>query len=179
MRLAPQLLHTALLLLSITACTAVPDGVQPVQDLELKRYLGTWYEIARLDHSFERGLEQVTATYTAREDGGVTVTNRGYSTENGEWEQATGKAYPVDNPKIGHLKVSFFGPFYTSYVIFGLDQDEYQYAFVSGPHTDYLWLLSRQPELDDDVVRRFVSEAKAAGFDTDALIFVRQDVTDF
>ena len=108
--------------LLLASCTGMPDNIKPVQSFELQRYLGTWYEIARLDHSFERGLSHVTANYTVREDGGVKVINRGYSKENKEWEDAEGKAYFVDKPDTGYLKVSFFGPFYGSYVIFELEE---------------------------------------------------------
>ncbi|MFA0071671.1 lipocalin family protein, partial [Vibrio breoganii] len=108
---------------------------------------GTWYEVARLDHSFERGLSNISAEYSLRDDGGVKVVNRGYSLEKGEWNEAEGKAYFVEESDQGYLKVSFFGPFYGAYVVFELDKEGYQYAFVSGPDTDYLWLLSRTPEV--------------------------------
>ena len=114
----------------------MPDRVDPVDNFQLERYLGHWYEIARLDHSFERGLEKVTATYTMREDGGVRVVNRGYSTAEGEWREAEGRAYFVREPNEAYLKVSFFGPFYGSYVVFELDSD-YRYAFIAGANTTY------------------------------------------
>ncbi len=154
--------------------TGLPPGVSPVQDFELQRYLGRWYEIARLDHSFERGLERVTAEYSLRDDGGVRVINRGYDPESGTWKEAEGKAYFVRSPDVGYLKVSFFGPFYGAYVVFELDQEGYGYAFVSGPDTSYLWLLARTPTVDEALLERFVAAARARGFDTDALIFVPQ-----
>lgn len=157
--------------LLLAGCTGMPENVRPVEGFELERYLGTWYEVARLDHSFERGLEQVTAQYSLRPDGGVDVLNRGFSPERGEWREAVGKAYFADRPSEGHLKVSFFGPFYASYVVFGLDQSNYQYAFVSGPDTSYLWLLSRQPQVDDAVLQRFLREAQSLGFETADLIY--------
>ena len=120
----------------------MPESVRPVENFELDRYLGKWYEIARLDHSFERELKRVTAEYSMRDDGGVRVLNRGQSEENGEWDQSEGKAYFVEESSTGYLKVSFFGPFYGSYIIFHLDQEDYSHAFVSGPDTSYLWLLS-------------------------------------
>jgi apolipoprotein D and lipocalin family protein len=145
-----------------------------VQDFELARYLGTWYEIARLDHSFESGLNHVTARYSLREDGGVNVTNRGFSTGENGWREAQGKAYFVNQPQEGYLKVSFFGPFYGSYVIFELDREHYQYAFVAGPDTSYLWLLSRTPEVDQALIDRFIEQAGRLGFDTGSLIFPEQ-----
>ncbi|WP_051687258.1 lipocalin family protein [Microbulbifer sp. HZ11] len=157
----------------MSACTGVPDGVEPVEDFEINRYLGTWYEIARLDHSFERGLSQVTAQYSLREDGGVKVVNRGFDAENAKWQEAEGKAYFVDAPNVGHLKVSFFGPFYGSYIVFELDED-YRYSMVSGPDRSYLWLLSRTPTVPDAVLQRYVRRARELGFDTEALILVAQ-----
>lgn len=169
--LAPLLLLSALL----AGCIGVPEGVRPVADFELERYLGKWYEIARLDHSFERGLTRVTAEYSLREDGGVRVVNRGYSAATQEWEEAVGKAYFVEGEDLGYLKVSFFGPFYGAYVVFGLDREAYQYAFISGPDTSYLWLLARTPSVSDEVLHQFTEQAAALGFDTGALILVAQD----
>lgn len=168
-----------LLLLSpmlLTGCLGMPETITPVKNFELNRYLGKWYEIARLDHSFERGLEKITAEYSLREDGGVKVINRGYSIKNSEWEIAEGKAYFVNDNNEGYLKVSFFGPFYGSYVIFELDQENYEYAFISGPDTSYLWLLSRTPALPQTIVDKFIKMSKDLGFDTDKLIFVNHEL---
>lgn len=166
-----------ILLLFLAGCTAKPEGITPVSGFELNRYLGNWYEIARLDHRFERGLERVTASYSMREDGGVRVINRGFDTAKGVWKQAEGRAYFVNRPDIAHLKVSFFGPFYGAYVVFELD-DNYQYALVSGPDRDYFWLLARTPELPPEVQKRLISRAREAGFATDELIFLehRKDI---
>ena len=160
--------------LLLSGCLGMPQGVTPVSDFELARYLGKWYEIARLDHSFERGLEQVTAEYSLRADGGVDVKNRGFSTEDKEWSEAEGKAYFVDDAAQGYLKVSFFGPFYGSYIVFELEQENYQYAFVSGPDLSYLWLLSRTPTVSDAVIADFIEKSRALGFDTEQLIMVKQ-----
>lgn len=160
-------------LLCLGACTGLPENVQPVQNFDLDRYYGKWYEIARLDHRFERGLEQVSAQYSAGEDGSVRVLNRGYSAEDG-WQSAEGKALFVGPSNEGYLKVSFFGPFYGSYVIFELDQENYQYAFVAGNSTSYLWLLARTPTVSAELQERFVQRASALGFPVDELIFVDQ-----
>lgn len=160
----------------LTGCLGMPKSVQPVNDFELNRYLGKWYEIARLDHSFERGLSQVSAEYRIKSDGGVRVLNRGYSAQHKEWKEAEGKAYFVYSSDQGYLKVSFFGPFYGSYVIFELDKEQYQYAFVSGPNTDYLWLLARTPSVEPHVIDKFIGLAKERGFDTNNLIYVDQTV---
>ncbi|MED5511122.1 MAG: lipocalin family protein [Pseudomonadota bacterium] len=161
------------LLLFISACTTVPEGIKPVQSFEVEAYLGKWYEIARLDHGFERGLSQVTAEYSLRDDGGIRVINRGYSAADDKWEQAEGKAYFVEDKNTAHLKVSFFGPFYGSYIVFELDP-QYQYAFISGPSRDYLWLLARQQQVSDKLKSEFIAAAKAKGFAVDELIFVEQ-----
>jgi apolipoprotein D and lipocalin family protein len=157
----------------LTGCLGVPDRAVVVQDFSLERYLGTWYEIARLDHPFERGLSHVQAEYSMREDGGVRVINKGYKDQESAWDSAEGKAYFVEQPNIGKLKVSFFGPFYGAYNIIELDPD-YQYALVVGPDTDYLWILSRTPELGQDVLQRLLAKASALGFATDQLIYPEQ-----
>ena len=162
-----------LLAVFMSGCTGLPDGVVPVDDFDSSRYLGKWYEIARLDHSFERGLDRVTAEYAQRDDGGLKVINRGYSREDNEWKDVEGKAYFVSDENTGHLKVSFFGPFYGSYVVFELDSQDYQYAFVAGYNKSYLWLLARTPEVSEELVARFVNRAGKLGFDTDRLIFVK------
>lgn len=159
----------------LSGCMGMPQYVAPVKEFELKKYLGEWYEIARLDHSFEKGLDHVTAYYSLRDDGGVTVKNRGYSADKKVWKEAEGKAFFVKAEDDGYLKVSFFGPFYSSYVIFELDKENYQYAFISGYNTSYLWLLSRTPSVDEKIKARFIQRAKESGFDTDTLIFVKHD----
>ena len=165
----------SLLPLLLAGCLGMPEGVRPVDGFELERYLGKWYEVARLDHSFERGLSRVTAEYSPRDDGGVRVVNRGYNVEKQEWEEAVGKADFVEGEDRGYLKVSFFGPFYGAYVVFELDKQGYQYAFVSGPDTSYLWLLSRTPTVSEEVMSRFLERASNLGFDTDSVIFVDQE----
>lgn len=162
-----------LITLLLVACTGYPESVQPVSGFELQRYLGKWYEIARLDHRFERGLINVSADYSLNDDGSVRVLNRGFNPQTGAWEDAEGRAKFVETADIGYLKVAFYGPFYGSYVIFELDSD-YQYAFVSGPDTDYLWLLARTPEIDPALYGSFVERAAAAGFNVDELIRVEQ-----
>ena len=166
----PLTLSLVCLLTLVSACTSAPKGIAPIEGFELSRYLGTWHEIARLDHGFERGLSQVSAEYRLREDGGVSVINRGYSAADKSWKVAEGKAYFVEASDIGHLKVSFFGPFYGAYVIYRLDSD-YQYAFVTSYNRDYLWLLARSPEIDESLKQDFITQAKSLGFDTQALIW--------
>ena len=160
--------------IAVAGCIGTPDGIEPVDDFDAQRYLGTWYEIARLDHRFERDLSRVTARYSRRDDGAVRVINRGFDGEEGQWSEIEGVARFVDSEDQGHLKVSFFGPFYASYVVFGLDRENYDYAFVSGFNRDYLWLLAREPFVDQGLRERFVARARELGFDTSELIWVDQ-----
>jgi len=163
----------AAIVLVLTGCTGVPEGVEPVKGFEAERYLGRWHEIARLDHGFERDLIDVTAEYSRRDDGGIRVLNSGTDSLTGERKQADGKAYFMGDSDVGHLKVSFFGPFYGSYIVFELG-DDYDYAFVAGFNTDYLWLLARETSVSEALKRRFVERAGALGFDTDALIWLAE-----
>ena len=171
MRLSLFLLFSVLL----TGCLGTPKGVIPIENFEANRYLGKWYEIARLDHSFERGLSKVSAEYSLQKDGGIQVLNQGFSKKDNEWNKAEGKAYFINGDKQGHLKVSFFGPFYSSYIIFELDKTNYDYAFISGYTNSYLWLLARTPNIDHAIIDRFISLSKKLGFNTDTLIFVNQE----
>jgi apolipoprotein D and lipocalin family protein len=172
-------LFLACLFALTTSCMGVPNNVTVVEKVDPAQYLGTWYEIARLDHSFERGLEQVTAQYSKNPDGSIKVVNRGYNPTNKEWQEAIGKAYFIDPPQAdgtytGKLKVSFFGPFYGAYNIMVLDQPYYNYVMICGPDTKYLWILSRTPQLTYPIKQELMAKAKALGFDTDALIHVNQ-----
>lgn len=167
-----RIVLTLISLLFLNGCLGMPDSVKPISNFELNNYLGKWYEIARLDHSFEKGMSQVSAEYQLKKDGGVSVINRGFLATKNEWKEAEGKAYFVNGQNEGYLKVSFFGPFYGSYVIFELDRVNYQYAFVSGPNSDFLWLLARTPTVVPEILEKFVSMSKERGFETDRLIYV-------
>jgi apolipoprotein D and lipocalin family protein len=171
-RAGTLLLIAIALLLVLTGCAGTPDNVSPVRGFDVERYLGRWYEIARLDHSFERGLERVTADYGLRDDGGLRVVNRGYDSDRQRWKEAEGKAYFTGARDVGSLKVSFFGPFYGGYNIIELDKKDYDHALVAGPNRSYLWILARQPHLDPSIKQGLVAKAAALGFDTDALIYV-------
>ena len=174
MKLTPKILRSVLVGLAVLlagGCTSLPDGIEPVGEFDLDGYLGKWYEVARSDHRFERGLQQVTADYSMRAGGGVKVINRGFATDEQKWKSVEGRAYPVGDPDVAHLKVSFFGPFYSSYCVFELDPGG-QFAFVSGANHSYLWLLARTPQVSDTVIESFVERAGELGFDTEGLIFV-------
>jgi len=161
--------------LLLTGCVGLPENVKPVEHFNADKYLGKWYEIARLDHSFERGLSKVSASYSLRDDGGIRVINRGYDAQKQQWKEAEGKAYFVNGVDQGYLKVSFFGPFYGAYIVVELDQDNYQYSLVSGPNKSYLWILSRTPQMNQEIQKRLIEKAAALGFDTGKLIFVEHD----
>ena len=143
-----------------------------VNELDLQRYLGTWYEIARFDHRFERGLQGVTATYSMRNDGKIKVVNQGYKNSiDGKLDVATGKAKLTDEP--GKLKVSFFWIFYGDYYILDLDKD-YQWVLIGSSSPKYLWILSRTPQLENPVKNRILELAQKRGYDTSKLIWVEQ-----
>jgi len=167
----PASLFVLLAALMLTGCTGVPQGVTPVKGFQADRYLGTWYEIARLDHRFERGLSDVSATYQRRADGGIDVLNKGYDPAKKNWSEAKGRAYFLDSPDTGSLKVSFFGPFYGGYHVMALDPD-YRWAMVAGPDHDYFWILARTPSLPDTLLNTLLQTARQAGFDLQGLIRV-------
>ena len=141
-------------------------------------YLGKWYEIARLDHSFERGLSDVSAQYRLLPDGKVEVINRGYRAEKGDWKEAIGQAVFIGDPTLGSLKVSFFGPFYGGYHVAALDERDYRWSLVVGPSRDYLWILARERRLPADVREQLLKKASQLGFDISRLIWVGQDRPD-
>lgn len=167
----------ALGILSIlTGCTSIPKGLQPVSGFEVNRYLGKWYEIARLDHTFERNLSNVTAEYSLRERGGIDVLNKGYDKRKGEWREIKGVARFMGEKNVGSLKVSFFGPFWGGYHVIALDKENYCYSMVAGPIRSYLWILSRDKMLEQKIVAELVARAKQWDFDTEKLMYVEQDM---
>ena len=161
--------------LFLTGCVGVPEGIEPVNDFDVTRYTGIWYEIARLDHSFERGLSNIHAEYSLRQDGGIDVINKGYDDHARKWKEARGRAYFVDDPTVGRLKVSFFGPFYGGYNIISLDKKKYSYAVVCGPNRSYFWILARTPKLPDDTLAELIEFSQQMGFDTSLLIYPVHD----
>lgn len=179
---APSLRLAALIiaaLLGLNACsTGVPAGITAVVPFDIERYQGKWYEIARLDHSFERGLTDVSARYQRQPDGSVEVINRGYDAKRNDWRQAVGRAVFTGDANRASLKVSFFGPFYGGYHVIALDQKDYRWAMVVGPDRDYLWLLAREKRLPADIRAQLLQQAGAAGFDVDKLIWVEQTRSD-
>ncbi|WP_318474749.1 lipocalin family protein [Photobacterium leiognathi] len=172
--MAIRLIFLTVLMTVLNGCTTgKPETITPVSSFELNKYLGTWYEIARLDHSFERNLDKVSATYSMNADGSVKVINKGFNTQKQQWKEAVGKAKFVKTQDVGYLKVSFFGPFYGSYIIFYLEPD-YSTALISSYNYEYLWLLSRQKQLTNEQLQKYLTIAQQAGFDTSTLIFPTQ-----
>ena len=174
-------MRLSLLILAVllTACMGVPDNVKIIEKVDANQYMGTWFEIARLDQSFERGLEKISATYSLKDDGGIKVLNRGFNVAKNKWKEAEGKAYFVDPPNAdktntGKLKVSFFGPFYGAYNIIALDAN-YQHVMICGPNKSYLWILSRTPKLAAPTKLKLIAQAKSLGFATDQLIYVNHN----
>ncbi|WP_312306640.1 lipocalin family protein [Pulveribacter sp.] len=164
---------------ALTGCASdqPPSGARAVSPFDLQRYLGRWYELARLDHAFERGMTDVSATYSEQADGSVRVVNRGYVPATGQWREAVGRAVFTGAPTTGALKVSFFGPFYGGYHVAALDPD-YRWALVLGPSTDYCWILAREKQAPAQLREDISARARALGVDTQALIWVpheRQD----
>jgi len=164
--------YQVLVIALLGGCASVPDGLQPITQFQADRYLGTWYEVARLDHSFERGLSKVTAEYARRDDGSIQVVNRGYDAQREKWREAQAVARFVGSADVASLKVTFFWPFYGAYHVIALDRDGYNYAMVTSSSRDYLWILARQKHLDAVVQNELLAKAKAWSFRTEDLIFV-------
>ncbi len=151
-----------------------PQEMAAVQNFDAQKYLGKWYEIARLDYSHERNMNNTTAEYSLNEDSTIKVVNRGFNYKKNEEEEATGKAKFVDNPTVARLKVSFFGPFYSGYNVIALDPD-YKYALVAGESLKYLWILSRETTLPETIKEDYLRQAQSLGYDTSQLIWVEHN----
>lgn len=169
LKLIPALLVSLLLV----SCRSMPEGAVPVKPFSTQNYLGKWYEIARLDYRFEKNLNQVTATYSLKENGDIKVENRGYDYKEKKWKESIGKAKPAGEADEAKLKVSFFGPFYSGYTVLAIDPD-YKYALVAGESLDYLWLLSRETSMPEAVKQNYLAKARDLGYKTEQLIWVEQ-----
>ncbi len=161
-------------LLLFTACSTIPKGAVAVGSFDSNKYLGKWYEIARMDFRFERGLNNTTAEYSMNDDGSIKVINRGYNYSKNEWKQAVGKAKVIGKNGEAMLKVSFFGPFYAGYNVIALDSD-YKYSLVAGKDLSYLWILSREKTIPADIKDSYLNIARELGFATDQLIWVEHN----
>ncbi|MCW3788233.1 lipocalin family protein [Plebeiibacterium sediminum] len=167
-------LFIIVIMFGLCSCRTIPKNAVAVQSFDKTKYLGKWYEIARLDFKYERGLNNTTAEYSLNEDGSIGVLNKGYDYTKKEWREAIGKAKFVKEEHIGMLKVSFFGPFYSGYNVLAIDED-YQYVLVSGKNLDYLWILSRKTSIPDSIKHDYLKIAEDIGFNTSELIWVTHD----
>lgn len=159
----------------VSSCGAsIPKNAKAVENFDLNRYLGSWYEIARFDFRFERDMNNVMAQYSLNEKNDVDVLNSGYNYKKEEWVSANGVAKFRGNKNIAALKVSFFGPFYSGYNVIALD-DDYKYALVAGKSLDYLWILSREKSIPEDIKEEYLSIAQEIGYDTSKLIWVEHN----
>lgn len=156
------------------SCASIPKNAKPIENFDVNRYLGTWYEVARFDFRFEKDLDNTSANYTLDKKGNVIVLNSGYNFVKKKWKKADGLAKFRGDKNVAALKVSFFGPFYSGYNVIALDE-AYQYALIAGKNLDYLWILSRTKVLPDEIKTEYLEIAKEIGYDTSRLIWVKHD----
>jgi len=162
------------IVINLSSCSSIPKGAVAVQPFDQKKYLGKWYEIARLDFKYEKDLNNVTANYSLKEDGKIRVVNRGFNYKKKEWKESIGKAKFKGDPQVGRLKVSFFGPFYSAYNVLAVD-DDYRYALVAGKNLDYLWILSRETTIPDNIKAAYLQKAESLGYGTGDLVWVEHN----
>lgn len=167
-------LALGLTLLTLNACRSIPKGASAVKPFDLKKYMGAWYEIARFDYKFEKNLNNVTASYSLNPDGSIKVDNKGFNYIKKMWKQSVGKAKPAGDLKEAKLRVSFFGPFYSAYNVIAIDTS-YKYALVAGKRKRYLWILSRETSIPENVKDEYLKLATSIGYKTDGLIWVQHD----
>jgi apolipoprotein D and lipocalin family protein len=165
---------TGVVLVTLRSCASIPEGAVAIKPFDKDKYLGQWYEIARMDFRFERNLNNVTATYSLKNNGSIKVDNRGFDYLTKEWKQAIGKAKFAGSPDEARLKVSFFGPFYSGYNVIALD-DQYKYALIAGQNLKYLWILSRETIMPESTKQSYLEIAKGLGYDVSALIWTEHD----
>lgn len=175
----PRLIYALILftvIIGFNSCVTIPNGATAVKHFDKEKYLGKWYEIARLDFRHVKDLNNTTAEYSLNDNGTIKVFNRGFNKITEEWEEATGQAKFVGDENIGRLKVSFFRPFYSGYNVIAID-DEYKYALVAGRNLDYLWILSRETRITGEIRHKYLKIAEEIGFDTSELIWVNHDMS--
>jgi apolipoprotein D and lipocalin family protein len=168
------LILNILIMLGLYSCSSIPKGVIAVNSFDKEKYLGKWYEIARLDFKYEKDLDNTTAEYSLNTNGTIKVDNKGYNVKTGEWKQAIGKAKFVRNDTIAMLKVSFFGPFYSGYNVIALDSN-YKYALIAGANFKYLWILSRETSIPDEIKNKYLKIAKDYGYNISDLLWIAHD----
>jgi apolipoprotein D and lipocalin family protein len=161
-------------LFTLNSCSSIPKGAKAVQDFNKAKYLGKWFEIARLDFVFEKNLSNTTAEYSLNEDGSIKVVNRGYNYIKNKNVESSGKVKFVGDSKEGKLKVSFFGLFYSGYNVLAIDPG-YNYALVAGKNLKYMWLLSRDKTMPENIKDDYLKIAKDLGYNTSELIWVKHN----
>lgn len=166
---------TAIALLS-SSCASIPKNATAVHNFEVNRYLGSWYEISRFDYRFEKDLDNVAAQYRLNDNGTIKVINSGYNLKKNEWKSTKGEAKFKKNKSIAEIKVSFFKPFYSGYNVVAIDK-EYKYALVAGRNLNYLWILSREKTIPENIKKEYLSLAQKIGYDTSKLVWVKHDKT--
>src|SRR5436190_10416798 len=171
------ILNAVLLVVSIgifSACSNIPEKAKAIENFNVNRYLGVWYEIARTDNRFERNMDNVVAKYSLKSNGELVVFNSGYNYEKKEWKSITGSAKFRGDKNTAALTVTFFKPFYGGYNVIAIDKD-YKYALVAGNDLEYLWLLSKEKSMPDNIKQQYLKLAGEIGYDTSKLIWVNQD----
>jgi apolipoprotein D and lipocalin family protein len=161
-------------LITLKSCSSIPEGATVVSQFDKERYLGKWFEIARMDFRFERNLNNTAANYSVNPDGSIKVENSGFNYKTNKWSKAIGKAKFAGEPTIAKLKVSFFGPFYSAYNVIALDSD-YKYALIAGKNLKYLWILSRVTTIPEETKENYLKIAHDLGYNTSALIWVEHN----
>lgn len=175
--IAPVLLGAGIAFI-LYSCSGskIPKKAVAVTNFDKTKYLGKWFEIARLDYKWEKNLNNVTAEYSLKEDGTIKVDNRGYNVKKDKWEESIGKAKSVKKDDVGMLKVSFFGPFYSGYNVIAIDPD-YKYALVAGESLKYMWILSRETTIPESVKADYLIKAQEIGYNVTDLVWVAHDKT--
>lgn len=161
---------TALAILKSRA--SIPKGAQAVKPFDVNKYLGNWYEIARLDFHFEKDITNATAEYSLNEDNTIKVVNRGYDLKQEKWDESTGKAKFAESPDEAKLKVSFFGPIWSGYNVLAIDP-QYKYALVAGRNLNYMWLLSREKTMPEKIRKEYLKKAYELGYDISKLVWTK------
>lgn len=174
--IAPVLLGAGIAFVLYSCGSTIPKKAIAVTNFDKAKYLGKWFEIARLDYKWERNLDNVTAEYSLNDNGTIRVDNKGYDVKKDRWEQSIGKARFVKKDNVGMLKVSFFGPFYSGYNIIAVDSD-YKYALVAGESLKYMWILSRETTMPESIKADFLIKAQEIGYNISDLVWVKHDKT--
>jgi len=172
--IAPVLLGAGIAVALYSCGTTIPKNAKAVTNFDKSKYLGKWYEIARLDFKYEKGLNNVTAEYSLNDNGTIKVDNKGYNVKKEKWEESIGKAKFVKSDNIGMLKVSFFGPFYAGYNVIAVDEN-YKYALVAGESLKYMWILSRETTIPESIKADYLIKAQEIGYNILDLVWTKHD----